>query len=52
MIKLQVFDTVRHLDNPEVIAHYIAEAMQTGDRKLIARAIGNVIRARGVERNK
>jgi putative addiction module killer protein/probable addiction module antidote protein len=39
------FDTARHLDNPEVIAHYLAEAFQTHDNGLIVRAIGNVVRA-------
>jgi probable addiction module antidote protein len=42
------FDTARHLDNPEVIAHYLAEAFESGDNRLILRAIGNVIRARRV----
>ncbi len=39
MVKLQPFDTARHLDNPEVITHYLAEAFQTRDNKLILRAI-------------
>jgi probable addiction module antidote protein len=39
------FDTARHLDNPEVIAHYLTEAFQTHDSKLILRAIGNVVHA-------
>jgi probable addiction module antidote protein len=45
MVKLQPFDTARHLDNPEVISHYLAEAFQTRDSKLILRAIRNVVRA-------
>jgi probable addiction module antidote protein len=45
MVKLQPFDTARHLDNPEVISHYLAEAFQTRDSKLILRAIHNVARA-------
>jgi probable addiction module antidote protein len=45
MIKLRPFDTARHLDNPEVISHYLAEAFQTRDSRLILRAIQNVVRA-------
>jgi probable addiction module antidote protein len=45
MVKLQPFDTARHLDNPEVISHYLAEAFQTRESKLILRAIANVARA-------
>jgi probable addiction module antidote protein len=45
MVKIAPFDTARHLDNPEVIAHYLAEAFQTHDNGLIVRAIGNVVRA-------
>jgi probable addiction module antidote protein len=45
MVKIAPFDTARHLDNPEVIAHYLTEAFQTRDSKLILRAISNVVRA-------
>jgi probable addiction module antidote protein len=45
MVKLAPFDTARHLDNPEVRAHYLDEALQTGDNKLILRAIRNIVRA-------
>ena len=45
MVKVEPFDTARHLDNPEVIAHYLTEAFQTRDSKLILRAISNVVRA-------
>jgi probable addiction module antidote protein len=45
MVKLQPFDTARHLDNPEVISHYLAEALQTRDSKLILHAVQNVLRA-------
>lgn len=50
MVKLQPFDTARHLDNPEVIAHYLAEAMQSGDGKLILRAMQNVARANNMSK--
>ena len=45
MVKIAPFDTARHLDNPEVIAYYLAEAFQTFDSRLILRAIQNVARA-------
>src|SRR5262249_48568281 len=45
MVKVEPFDTARHLDNPEVIAYYLAEAFQTFDNRLILRAIQNVARA-------
>ncbi len=50
MVKLQPFDTARHLDNPEVITHYLAEAFQTRDNKLILRAIQNVARANNMSK--
>jgi probable addiction module antidote protein len=48
MVKIEPFDTARHLDNPEVISHYLAEALDTRDHKLILRAIRNVLRARRI----
>jgi len=45
MVKIEPFDTAHHLDNPEVISHYLAEALETGDHKLIVRAVTNVLRA-------
>jgi probable addiction module antidote protein len=48
MVKVAPFDTARHLDNPQVIAHYLAEAFESGDNRLIRRALRNVIRARQI----
>ena len=48
MIKSAPFDIARHLDNPKVIAHYLAEAFRTRDSKLIRRAVSNVAHAVGV----
>jgi probable addiction module antidote protein len=45
MVKLAPFDPARHLDNPQVISAYLAEAMRTGDPKLILRAIANIVRS-------
>jgi len=43
--KVAPFDAASHLDNPEVIAHYLVEALRTRDSKLIQCAICNVMRA-------
>jgi addiction module antidote-like protein len=45
MVEIQPFDPVHYLDNPEVVAHYLAEAFQSGDRGPILRVIQNVARA-------
>jgi probable addiction module antidote protein len=49
-IRTQPFDTARHLDNPEIIAWYLADAIQTGDNKVILNAIRNVMRAGNISR--
>jgi probable addiction module antidote protein len=48
MVKIAPFDTARHLDNPQVIAHYLAEALETRDSRLIKLALSNLIRAQRV----
>jgi probable addiction module antidote protein len=48
MVKVAPFDTASHLDNPEVIRHYLAEALHSRDKKLILRAIRNVMRAKRI----
>jgi probable addiction module antidote protein len=48
MVKTAPFDPAEHLDNPEVIAHYLSEALATEDPEFIARAIGTVARAQGM----
>jgi hypothetical protein len=45
MVKTHPFDAAKHLDNPEVIFHYLAEAAATDDNKFILGAIQNVVRA-------
>jgi len=42
------FDPSEYLDNPEVIAAYISEALETNDPAFIAAAIGDVARAYGM----
>ena len=48
MIKTQPFDAAEYLDNPEVIAAYLTEALETGDVEFILDAIGTVARAEGM----
>jgi probable addiction module antidote protein len=50
MVKVIPFETARHLDNPEVIAGYLSEAFQSGDEKLILRAIHNIARAQNISK--
>jgi probable addiction module antidote protein len=48
MVKLVEWDTAKHLRNEEEIADYLDVAFADGDPKLIARALGNAARARGM----
>lgn len=47
-MKTTKFDPAEHLDTEEVQAELISEALETGDAKFIAHAIGTVARARGM----
>jgi probable addiction module antidote protein len=49
MTDVREFDAAYHLDNPEVIAAYLGEAFETGDKAFIALAIGTLARARGMD---
>lgn len=48
MAKASPFDAAEYLDTPESIADYLSEAFESGDEKLIARALGTVARAKGM----
>jgi probable addiction module antidote protein len=48
VIETTRFDASEYLDNPEVIAAYISEALETNDPAFIAAAIGDVARAYGM----
>lgn len=48
MQKASTFDAADYLDSPEAIADYLSEAFESGDDKLIARALGAVARAKGM----
>lgn len=47
-LKTMPFDAAKYLDNDETIAAYLTEAFRDGDPALIAAAIGDVARARGM----
>ena len=42
------WDAAEYLDNPEMIAAYLEAAFEDGDTALIATALGNVARAKGM----
>ena len=47
-LKTTSFDVSEHLDSPEMIAAYLAEAFATGESAFIADALGLVARAKGM----
>ena len=48
MPKASPFDAADYLESPEAIADYLSEAFESGDDRLIARALGTVARAKGM----
>jgi probable addiction module antidote protein len=42
------FDPAEYLDNEEVIAAYLSEAIQSGEPELMLSVIGNIAKARGM----
>ncbi len=48
VLKTAAWDPAEHLDGPEAIAAYIAAAMEEGDPAVIAAALGDVARAKGM----
>jgi probable addiction module antidote protein len=46
--KLAPFDAAKYLTNRKAIAGYVTEALESGDAELVAIAIGDVARARGM----
>lgn len=47
-LKTKLFDPAEYLDNPEAIATYMTEALETGDPAFVADALGVIARARGM----
>jgi probable addiction module antidote protein len=48
VVKTKPFDAAEYLDEPEIIAEYLTEALETGEAGFVARAIGTVARAQGM----
>src|SRR4051794_39227384 len=48
MTDVREFDAAYHLDNPAVIAAYVAEAFETRDPVFILQALRTISRARGI----
>ncbi len=46
--KLKKWDVVEHLKTPEDMQHYLDACMEEGDPVLIAAALGDIARARGM----
>jgi probable addiction module antidote protein len=42
------FDAVEYLDNEEAIAEYLTTMIETGDPALLAAALGDIARSRGM----
>ena len=49
-MKITKFDVTDHLDNEEVIAEYLAAAMEDPDPNVFLAALGDVAKARGMAR--
>ncbi|NRR32030.1 putative addiction module antidote protein [Oxalobacteraceae bacterium] len=47
-LELDEFDASEYLTSDEAIAAYLTEALECGDAGLVAQALGNVARARGM----
>jgi probable addiction module antidote protein len=47
-VKTRLWDVTEHLETPEDVAAYLAAVLDDGDPHLIAAAIGDVARARGM----
>ena len=46
--ELKEFDGSKYLKDEETIRHYLAQAFEDGDPRLIQAALGNVAKARGM----
>ena len=48
MLETTVFDAARYIDTPEAEAEVLADALESGDSRYIAHALGIIARARGM----
>ena len=47
-LKTQPFDSAKYLDDNEAIAAYLSDMLEGGDASVLAAALGNIARARGM----
>ncbi|MCM2294763.1 putative addiction module antidote protein [Allorhizobium sp. BGMRC 0089] len=47
-IETTAWDSAEFLDSPEAVAAYLEAALEDGDPKVVAVALGNIARARGM----
>ena len=47
-LKTTPFDPTKYLDDPEAIAAYLTDMLEEGDAGLVAAALGDIARARGM----
>lgn len=47
-LKTTPFDPAKYLDDPEAIAAYLNDMLEEGDAGLVAAALGDIARARGM----
>lgn len=50
VVETKLWDPAEHLNSDEDIAAYLSAALEDGDPRLIAAALGDVARARGMTR--
>ena len=48
MNELEDFDIAAHLDSPETIAAYLTDILESNDPALLAAALGDIARAKGM----
>ena len=48
MTNVTSFDVSEYLDSPELIAEYLNVTIETGDNKLLFKAIGDIAKAKGM----
>ena len=47
-LKTKPFDSAKYLDDNEAIAAYLSDMLEEGDASVLAAALGNIARARGM----
>jgi probable addiction module antidote protein len=47
-LKTAVYDSADYIDTPEAVAAYLEAALEDGDARIIAAALGDIARSRGM----